>query len=309
MDGREPDDIGAHGQPVEGSQPVERRSPAAVFKLLASETRVEILEALGDPPGTTRSFSALFDAVEMRDSGNFTYHLNELLGTFVRKQDEEYRLTHAGEQVVGSIHAGTYTTEAAIESTRTGDTCQLCGGALVFEYADETARVYCEDCGKGRTFSFPPGCLSEYDSGELPAVSARWYRTHVQRILDGFCPLCAGRMAGELSRGVRTDRTPPEPALATFECERCGNVRTVSAATIATFHPVVEGFLFEHGFDPREGPHSTVWEELDDSAERERSTDPLTVEVAFTHGGETVVTTVGPDATVTSVQRKSATRD
>lgn len=304
MDEREPDDIVSQDPPPGGTQSVERQSAAAVFKLLASETRVEILEALGDPPGTVRSFSELFDAVEMADSGNFTYHLNELVGTFVRKHDDEYGLTHAGEQVVGSIHAGTYTAEAAVEPTSTGDTCLLCEGPLVFEYADETARVYCDDCGKGRAFSFPPGCLSACDPGELPAVSARWYRTHVQRILDGFCPLCAGRMDGELTRGVRTDRTPPEPALATFECGQCGNVQTVSAATIVTFHPVVEGFLFEHGFDTREGPHSTVWAELDDTAERERSSDPLTVEVTFTKNEETVVGVVGPGATVTSVERR-----
>lgn len=303
MDDREPDDIGVYDQPVEERGSIEQQPPAAVFKVLASETRVEILEILGDPPGTTRSFSDLFDAVDMADSGNFTYHLNDLLGTFVHKQDDEYRLTHAGEQVVGSIHAGTYTTDVTVESTRSGDTCQLCGGPLLFEYVDETARVYCEDCGKGRAFPFPPGCLSEYEPEELPAVSARWYRTHVQRILDGFCPLCAGRMEGALTRGVRTDETPPEPSLATFECGQCGNVRTVSGATIVTFHPVVEGFLFEHGFDTREGPHSTVWEGLDDSAERELSADPLTVEVEFTHDGETVVGVVGPDATVTSVER------
>jgi hypothetical protein len=77
---------------------VEIQSPAAVFEALASETRIEILEALGDPPGETMSFAELYEAISIDDSGNFSYHLNKLLGTFVRKEGEEYLLSHAGEQ-------------------------------------------------------------------------------------------------------------------------------------------------------------------------------------------------------------------
>lgn len=36
---------------------IESKSPAGVFGILASKTRIEILEALGDPPGEKSSFA------------------------------------------------------------------------------------------------------------------------------------------------------------------------------------------------------------------------------------------------------------
>lgn len=285
---------------------IERQPSAEVFKMLASDARVEILETLGDPPGSGMSFSDLYDRVSVTDSGNFNYHLDELLGTFVRKEGEQYLLSHAGEQVLGAIEAGTYQAEATVDPTEFGGTCQLCGGDMVFEYAQERVQIYCGDCEKGRAFPFPPARLADYGIEELPAASARWYRTTVKRVLDEFCPVCAGRMVGELVHGVRSSASPTEPAMAAFSCENCGKTVPLSAATIVTFHPIVEGFLFEHGFDTRSGPHSEIWDSLDDSSERTRSRDPLSVEVAFTHDGETVTTVVDEAATIERVERTRA---
>lgn len=283
---------------------IEIESSAAAFEMLASGTRIEILEALGDPPGETMSFAELYEVVDIDDSGNFSYHLNKLLGTFVRKENEEYLLSHAGEQVFGSVRAGTYQAEATIEPTTFGGTCQLCGGELVCEYTQELVRVYCDECERGRSFPFPPRCLPDYGVAELPAVSARWYRTRVKRILDRFCPLCAGEMRGELVQGVNEESDPPEPSLATFTCLTCGKQVHLTGATIATFHPVFEGFLFEHGFDTRRGPHSEVWGSLDDTTETTHTRDPLSVEVTFTHDGDVVTGFVDADASLTNVERQ-----
>lgn len=287
-----------------GSLDIEIQSSAAVFETLGNETRIEILEALGDPPGEKMSFAELYEAVAMDDSGNFNYHLDKLLGTFVRKEDGQYLLSHAGEHVFGSVQAGTYQARATVEPTATGGTCQLCEGELIFEYTQELVRVYCDECGEGRSFPFPSGCLPDYDISELPAVTARWYRTHVKRVLDRFCPLCAGEMTGELIHGVKEDSDPPEPSLARFTCTTCGKQVHLTGATIATFHPVFEGFLFEHGFDTRCAPHSGVWDALDDTTEAIHTRDPLSVEVTFSHDGETVTGFVEADASLTNVERQ-----
>lgn len=283
---------------------IESKSSAAVFEILASRTRIEILEALGDPPGEKMSFAELYECVDLDDSGNFSYHLNKIVGTFVRKEDGEYLLSHAGEQVLGSVLAGTYQSKATIEPTKFGGTCQLCDGELAFEYTQGLVSVYCDECGKGRSFPFPPRCLPDYSMAELPAVSARWYRTRVKRVLDRFCPLCAGEMRGELIQGVDEESDPPEPSLATFTCLTCGKQVYLTGATIATFHPVFEGFLFEHGFDTRRGPHSEVWGSLDDTTERTHTRDPLSVEVTFTHDDDVVTGFVDADASLTNVERE-----
>ena len=42
-------------------------------------------------PDDPRTFSELREAVGMRDSGQFNYHLDKLLGTFVRVTEEGLR--------------------------------------------------------------------------------------------------------------------------------------------------------------------------------------------------------------------------
>jgi len=292
------------GKDTQAPLSIEQQPIADVFGVLASELRIEILEALGDPPGVSKSFSTLYKEVPAEDSGNFTYHLNELLGSFVREESDKYILSTAGEQVCGAIQAGKYSATASVEPMYFGGECQLCDGGLLFEYAQEMVQVYCDGCGSGRSFRFPPGQLPEYPVEELPAVSARWYRTTVKRVLDGFCPVCAGQMSGGLLHGVDTETNPPEPSMASFRCESCGKTRRLSGATIATFHPVFEGFLFEHGFDTRARPHSEVWAGLDETSERTNTRDPLTVEVTFTHNNEQVTGLLNTETTMTKVKRQ-----
>lgn len=288
-----------------GASPdVEYQPPDEVFGMLASDVRMSILLALGNPPGRTMTFSELYEATEVDDSGNFSYHLNELVGTFVRKETDGYQLMHAGEQVFGAVHAGTHRAKATVPATRFGGTCQLCGSSLLFEYRDEFVRVFCSECEAGRTFPFPPGIVPEYAIEDLPGVSARWFRTQIQRTVDGFCSVCAGPIEGELTGGVRPDQTPPQPSMAAFECRKCGKTVRVSVATIVTFHPVVEGFLFEHGFDTRTAPHSEVWDALDRTAEMVCSRKPLAIEVMFGHESERITAVVDSTASVASVERR-----
>ena len=283
---------------------VERRSPDSVFGLLSNELRIEILRALGRSPDAGMSFSDLFDRVDVSDSGNFNYHLNELRGSLVRK-DETYELTYAGKQIIGAIYAGTYTANATVEPLSIGWTCLLCGGEMSAEYRDETAIIRCRDCERGASFPFPPGSLDQYARDELPRVFSRWWHHTVKRITDGFCPTCAGRLSGELVR--LPDGDGARPSMAEFGCDRCGTHLRVSGATLATIHPVVEGFLTEHGFDTRNRHPSQVWGELDASDVQTLSTDPYRISVQFAVPTEAITAEIGPTATVSNVHRR--TRD
>ncbi|MGA9402739.1 DUF7347 domain-containing protein, partial [Haladaptatus sp.] len=60
------------------------------FQLLANETRLKILYVLWNAPNWTATFTELKEAVGMRDSGGFQYHLNALDGTFLRKTEDGY---------------------------------------------------------------------------------------------------------------------------------------------------------------------------------------------------------------------------
>ncbi|ERH10091.1 MAG: hypothetical protein J07HX64_01860 [halophilic archaeon J07HX64] len=54
------------------------------------------------------AFSSLQDRAGVEDGGRFNYHLGKLVPEFVREDDAEYALTHAGEQLIGDAVSGMY---------------------------------------------------------------------------------------------------------------------------------------------------------------------------------------------------------
>jgi hypothetical protein len=70
-------------------------SPVETFSLLANEDRIAILNAiiLADHRGEAPvSFSALRETVDIRDSGRFSYHLQELTDHFLTRSSDGYSL-------------------------------------------------------------------------------------------------------------------------------------------------------------------------------------------------------------------------
>lgn len=297
-----PTEMDYHNSAISEAPSIERQSTADTFKLLANETRIDILRALSDSQGG-QQFSKLFDSVTINDTGNFNYHLSQLTGTFVKKADNAYELTHAGEQIIGAMLAGTYTADATVEPISLDWNCLLCGGAMTAEYFGERAHISCQTCGKGAVFPFPSGCLTQFDRSELPAAFARWLRQLVKRTIAGFCHVCSGRVDGELARLPGGTEADPKPSQAAFECQRCGSGMRFSGATLATFHPEVESFFFEHDLHLLAGHASRAWGRLDRFDSRTLETDPPQIELIFAHDGETLTAEIMPDATIRTVQR------
>lgn len=288
---------------AEDAVSVDRRPPEDVFGLLASDVRVDVLRALGETPEQSVAFSDLYDRVAVDDTGNFNYHLEQLRGSFVRK-DDGYELTRAGHRIHGALLAGTYTADAAVDPIDLDWDCLLCGGSMVAEYADELAHIYCTDCQKGARFSFPAGSVDQFDREDLPAAFARWLRVYVQQSTTGFCPVCAGRVAGELRRVPGGTADDPKPSRVAFACQRCGRVAQFSGPTLVTYHPAVESFFFEHDLELLEGHASRAWSELDEFDTEILSEDPPRIEVRFAHDGERVTAEVTSNADVENVRRR-----
>jgi hypothetical protein len=81
-----------------------------VFTLIADENRLAIVRALAEAPAegdsTALSFPALRDRVGMRDSGQFNYHLENLVCQFAQETDEGYRLRFPGSLLSGPSSRG-----------------------------------------------------------------------------------------------------------------------------------------------------------------------------------------------------------
>jgi hypothetical protein len=272
---------------------VKTQPAEAVFALLSNDTRIEILRVLANADGPL-PFSELYDRIGLRDSGQFNYHLQKLADTFIKQGEDGYELTVAGMHVVGALIAGTYTATATLDPIELDDPCPVCGSRpLVITYKNEHAHIDCTACDELHSqFSFPPGTLNQYDREELPAAFDRWVRVLFTQIISGFCANCAGRLDGSLTH----DEDKPRYE---WHCERCGDHARADAATPVFYHPAVQGFLYDQGFDPHETPS---WQ-LMGVVELTTTADEAGATVTITAGAETVTVHVDPTGSVTEVTR------
>lgn len=94
---------------------VDSPPQSEVFQMLANEVRIQIVLELYRKERTERApipFSTLQSAVGSDESAGFAYHVRQLVGHFVEKDQRGYTLTPAGRQAANSIIQGTFTNTA-----------------------------------------------------------------------------------------------------------------------------------------------------------------------------------------------------
>src|SRR6056297_2984300 len=172
----------------------------AAFAAVADELRVRILRELWDADEPL-SFSELRERVGVRDSGRFNYHLGELRGRFVEKAEDAggYDLRFAGRKLVGGLHSGAYTEEAApVGPQPVEGSCVACGGDLEAVYEDQVGKVDCTDCEVTLIQTGVPPAFVDGREDDLAGAVDGYVRTTSRSFLDGFCPTCSGTTAGHL---------------------------------------------------------------------------------------------------------------
>jgi len=282
---------------------VQRRSADEAFELLGNETRVGILAALfevGDPLG----FSALHDRVDVRDSGQFNYHLKKLVGSFVAESEEGYELSNAGERVVGSVLAGFYTKSIEETTVPVDGNCSHCGNRLVGRFVEDVVWIRCEDCDRDLiNLPVPAGTFEEYPREEWPLVAEKWARLTLESAAGGFCPVCNG----PTTKTVDTDseRMATFDAVVDYDCRRCNWSIASNVESNLLTETAVLAFYHDHGIDPRETPIWDLKAAVTPTA-TVVSTDPLRVEVPFEIDGDRLVVTVDGTATVVDTRREAA---
>ena len=281
---------------------VDRQSAVSTFSSLANETRLTILDVLVDA-SSGLSFSQLYEAVPIDDTGNFNYHLTQLTGSFVRKHDGIYKLTQTGTAIVGALVAGTFDADLSREPVPTNWECLQCDGHFTVKCVDTRAHLRCDTCGSGSTISVPPSAVDSTSKDALPTTLIQWYRTRMQHLRAGFCHRCSSQIDRRLVEGVDPEADAPTPSVVRFDCHCCGASASVSGATLVTFHPVVEGFFREHGLETHSQHPTQVWRALDSADVRTVSENPLEVEVLFSMDEEIVSAVITAAGCVENVRR------
>ena len=259
--------------------------PAEAFSVVASEARLDILEALWRAEDRPVRFSELYDEVEMDDSAGFNYHLQQLTGQFVSKDDEGYDLRYAGAQVIRAVKAGTFTRRPSVEPFAVRGACTRCGGGLEARYGDEQLAIDCVDCEKAHgEYAFPPGGLVDRSPEEIATAFDERVRHLHCLAADGVCPSCAGRVHTEITRegeccldvSLRADHV----------CQQCRHDLCSPVGLVLLDESVVTSFYADHGVDLADRPYWTLPWCVDDEYYTVLRTDPWRVAVEIPLGEE-----------------------
>ncbi len=279
------------------------------FTALADSTRVEILRTLWNTDEDSLSFTDLREAVGMRDSGQFNYHLDKLTGRFVRKTEEGYALTIAGQLVYGSLLSGAYSKKETLGPIPLSDPCPACGGSRTLSYDDETVTVECDSCDITPSAGVPPGVFEGYALDDIPTVANRYFRTIVQQSDNGFCWYCEGKttptvvpMRSIVGDDVDHPGDDDQLPVVQYGCARCGNSLTVNLGNSLLDHPAVVSFYYEHGINVQE---TSLWEFATWNTERTQivNSDPMRARVSYHAGDERLDLVVDEQLSILEINR------
>jgi len=279
----------------------EEAAPA--LKAVGDESRMQIIQALvahrrEHPKNPGLSFSALREAVGIRDSGRFNYHLDKLRDRFVEEDDGEYKLTYAGRQIAIALVSGEYQSGVSKEPIEHG-TCPVeeCTETLFARYEDGYVELECPDHQVFKT-GFPPVAAVERSMDKLLDVVVRRVYDDLGMIQDGVCPYCYGTAEYAATYDDEHDYYMFEGA-----CDRCGTMNTTTPGICLLTDPDVRAFYHDHGEDIYD---LYPWE-LDFVFEQRHQTvvseDPVRLQIELTLAGDTLQAVVDDTGNVVETER------
>lgn len=278
------------------------------FELIGNETRLAILRALWTAPSEPMSFSELRKQAGNPDSGQFNYHLNKLLGSFIQKTDDGYRPLRTGKQLVTTILAGNIDDPPEFDRIPIDGSCPFCDGALAASYRNEEATVQCQACGKIQMLEeFPPVAVATRTTKDAIHALDRWVMSRTQLMTEGVCPNCAGTVATTVFETRSTAPDDHDFVRVRHQCTTCQYESDVPIwlYVLLVNHPAVITFYYDHGIDLTALP---AWERTRHGQAFDvdvQSQDPLVVTVTIALQDETLSLTLDDDLSVRETRRES----
>lgn len=300
--------------------------PDEAFGVLGNETRIQILQALGEAEGPL-VFSELREHVGMRDSGNFNYHLEQLVGHFVRRTGDGYDLRQPGTRVIEAILSGAVTGAPEMEATAVDAPCLYCGGGTEVSYRQERLLWRCTECvgafadreATSEAFgTLPPGTI---DLGYLPAAGMEnrtpremleasdiWSAAEDVALTNGVCPRCSATVEDDVtvcedhdeSDGV-CDRCRTRRGVSVrSECRNCAHTTRGSLLVQLMGDPAFRAVFDSRGIDVIATPpeEMSAFDVVDHEV---IDTDPFRARITHVVEGDEVSLIVNDDLTVVEV--------
>lgn len=291
-------------------------SAADIFRLLSDETRVDILRAVavaqaeleeaGSGPAEL-AFSDIYDHIDVENTSKLSYHLGELTGTYLRKSEAGYSLSHAGERIVRFILSGNYEEPDSFGPEPVSGVCVFCGEeALEASLSQQFFRIDCTACEQqvaGQPIT-PAQARTRETAALIRSVklqSAEDYR----QVRRGLCPECGARVTAEVMELPESPLPDADPFLVTSQCEACLRTYNSPLTYSVAYHPASVAFHWDHGIDVTTNGiwefHEYVYEGRWTS--QQVASDPDAYEVVLRCGDDALRLRLDSTATITATER------
>lgn len=311
-----------------------RKRASTAFSILGNETRLAILYELWESQGRYDSgsyassrvtFSELRERVGMRDSGQFSYHLEQLVGEFVGKGDAGYTITGAGSEIIRAVVGTVGVENPAPNPVAVPNSCWICDGTTELRYDDGKIFHCCTECSGAfnQHESQPPGLLSYADTTRsafagrdlvevADAVRTR-QKTKQECFIQGVCSTCLGVVARSLvicddhdPEGVCDDCGTRFEAHLQLECVVCKHWISGPVDYLMSLHPAVSSMYIERGVPFTYEPETMMkrpaglWP-VGKRTQSVVSVDPPAVRVTLTYEGGELSYVIDEDLELTDV--------
>lgn len=293
-------------------------TPENAFALVGNELRAEIIQVLGDahahessPNGV--SFSELRSLTDTDpDPGQLNYHLQQLVGHFVKKRDGGYALRSEGLNLYLALQAGVFDRREERLTVDTGFDCYYCQTPVKATFSRGRATVECLNCEyryltKNTT---PPLGTFEDDGAVFEQFSKHIHHT-VLGYARGICQTCGNALG--------TEFVPPEEVYDSGlerskvyvrqSCGHCGDSFFLFVGVALLPDPGLITFCYNHGVDVLSTPYWELEFAATDKHVTVRSTDPWEVALQVRYDGDTLELVVDGDLNVVQRTRFGGTGD
>lgn len=299
-----------------------RLAPEDAFEAIGNETRIQILHVLGEADEAL-AFSELYDHVAVRDSSQFNYHLDKLVGHFVYKSDDGYELSKAGERVVEAVLSGAVTDAPVVAPTQIDESCHFCGEPIKVRYRKERVEMFCTECrgefgveakneesdpsaigGFLGTLNLPPAGVRGRTPREMFRSAWTWANLELLAVASGICPRCAATVDSTIdvcedhdATDTLCDRCHNRYAVSlSIECTNCLFDIWSSAALGLVADTDMLAFLTEHGLNPIAPASVAAVDRVHaDYEEDVLSVEPLEARLTFSIDGDELTRTIDGD--------------
>lgn len=294
----------------------KNRSATDIFRLLADDTRVDILcavavaqyelEEIGSGAAEL-AFSEIYDHVDVDNTSKLSYHLGELTGTYLQKSDDGYSLSHAGERIVRFILSGNYEQPGSFGPEPVDGVCVFCGEeALEGKLSHQFFRIDCTACGQQVTGQpITPAQVRTRDSESLVQSVKLRSAEDGKQVRQGMCPECGADLSADVVAVPESPLPDADSFLVMSTCEECLREYNSPLTYSVVYHPASIAFYWDRGVDVTT---MGIWEfheyVLDGLWTSEQTaSDPEEYEVVLRHGGDAVRLYLDSTATVVRTER------